>query len=75
MSFSVPGTLIVTVSRSIVYYNLSLSPPAPYLTLSDVDDIFVMDNTNGMSYMVTGMRHGQVGLWKMKTINNNNNQP
>lgn len=72
MSFSVMDTLIVSVGRFIVYYNITQATPTAYLTLTDVNDIFVLDNTYDMSYMATGMRYGEVGLWKMRFANNSN---
>lgn len=36
------------------------------MNISDVDNIFVLDNTPDMSYIITGMQHGQVGLWRLR---------
>lgn len=70
MSFGIVNTLIASVSNKLVFYNLSQATPTDYLTYIDVEDIFVLDSTIDMTYIVTGMNNGHVSIWKKNIISN-----
>lgn len=65
MNANINGQLLISADKNLVFLNLTTDIPKTILSAQDQNDVFVCDISKNGKYVASGMRNGEVTIWKL----------
>lgn len=63
---NIKDQLLITADKNLVFLNLTTGIPKPILSAQDQADVFVCDISKDGKYVASGMRNGELTIWKLQ---------